>query len=194
MAIQLMETKQNLVWNVIPHVISASMRGILEIFQGVLIVLLATISVIIRFNNALNLVLMVYTSPLPQNVNFAVLLARHVTTRPKNALPVILIMWSTGISLKISALKAVPLSSLMSVPSAENVMQSATLASTVLHSVFPVTHHLNISSCLAMNALKSVQKGPSQIIKDWNALDVWKVASFATASISQNVFNAKILF
>jgi hypothetical protein len=92
MAIQLMETKQNLVLNVIPHVISASMRGILEIFQGVLIVLLATTFVIIHFNNALNLVLMVYTSPLPQNVNFAVLLARHVTTRPQNALPVISIM------------------------------------------------------------------------------------------------------
>ncbi len=92
MAIQLMETKQNLVLNVIPHVISASMRGILEIFQGVLIVLLATISVIIHFNNALNLVLMVYSSLLPQNVKFAVLLARHVTTRPQNALPVISIM------------------------------------------------------------------------------------------------------
>ncbi len=64
----------------------------MEIFQGVLIVLQATTFVIIRFNNALNLVLMVYSSLLRQNVNFAVLLARHVTNHRQNALPAISIM------------------------------------------------------------------------------------------------------
>ena len=109
---------------------------------------------------------MVFISPHPLNVNFVVVLARHVTSLPQNVLHAISIIQDTDIFLKISASKAVHLNLLMLGLSAKNAMQSAAHALTILHSVFLVTRHLSISSSLAMTAWKSVQRGPSQIIKD----------------------------
>ena len=95
---------------------------------------------------------MAFINPLPLNVNFVVLLARHVRNLPQNALHAISIMQDSDIFLKISVSKAVHVCSLMLGLSAKNATQSAAHALTVLHSAFLVTHHHSISSNLAMNA------------------------------------------